>query len=122
MPPKRHFGKEATDKMKSFLDEQLGRRYSVKGIVRRKKNKGIHCSQLASSTINLTSKLTFEDCHLITPKQLIDDVAPYYPTRRLAELPEHVDTRSSCRKSWDRFKRKFLFCSWSCREAFSWFW
>src|SRR5688572_30047563 len=50
--PLRAYDAEEVARMKKYLDEQLGRRYSVKSYVRKKPADGIHCAELASTTLN----------------------------------------------------------------------
>jgi hypothetical protein len=74
--PKPAYTSEETSRMRVYLDGQLGRRYSVKNYVRGKPYDGIHCAELASSTLNASGRYSFADCHKINPQALYAAVAP----------------------------------------------
>jgi hypothetical protein len=109
-------------KMRAFLDEQLGRRYSVKNYVRGKPYDGIHCAELASNTLNASGRYTFEDCHKINPQALFAAVTPTHAAAELLTIPA-LEVREPW---WTRTQRRWsgwmTWCGWSCKEAWLFLW
>ena len=68
--PAAEFSATQITAMRAALDEQLGRPYSVKKYVRDKPSDGIHCAELASTTLNASGRFAFQDCHRIHPSAL----------------------------------------------------
>ena len=58
MQPKKPLNEQHAADLKSYLDRQLDRRYSVRGIVRGKTGDGIHCAELASQALNVAGLTT----------------------------------------------------------------
>src|SRR5262245_41196382 len=57
--PKTAYTDEEVAKMRTYLDGQIGRRYSVKNYLRGKPYDGVHCAELASSTLNQSGRYAF---------------------------------------------------------------
>jgi hypothetical protein len=110
------------DKMRTHLDGQLNRRYSVKGYVRGKPSDGIHCAELASTTLNQSGRYKFEDCHKINPQALYKSLLPTH----LAPSPLSIPPIAIQESWWLRAKRRSVawgtWCGWSCREAWLFCW
>ena len=117
--PERPFNETERHAMRQYLDEQIGRRYSVKGYVRGKEVAGIHCAELASHMLNESGRYQWEGCHSITPHKLQELVDPTYQDPVALELPPYETEETWCQRSqrrWDSFRE---WCSWSCGEAWS---
>src|SRR5262245_5147994 len=109
-------------KMRTYLDSQLGRRYSVKNYVRGKPYDGIHCAELTSSTLNASGRYAYADCHKIHPKALYQLVAETHAAPQRVALPD-----LEISEPWYvRFQRRSLgwmnWCGWSFREAWLFLW
>lgn len=69
--PARPFSPQDTIKMLDYLDAQIGRKYSVKSYIQGKDCDGIHCSELASKTLNKTGKYTITNPGQVSPCELL---------------------------------------------------
>jgi len=120
--PKVDYLSEEIEKMRSHLDQQLGRRYSVKNYVRGKPYDGIHCAELASSTLNQSGRYAFAECHKLNPQALYSAILPTHSTPQVVAIPA-LETQEPWRlrlkRSWSGW---FNWCRWSCREAWLWCW
>jgi hypothetical protein len=120
--PKVAYKPDEIAKMRTYLDEQLGRRYSVKNYVRGKPYDGIHCAELAATTLTHSGRYTLEDCHKLHPQALYTAVLSTHASPELIPIPPLV-TKDPWRL---RFQRRWLgwstWCGWSCREAWLFFW
>lgn len=109
-------------RMRSFLDSQLGRRYSVKNYVRGQPYDGIHCAELASTTLNKSGRYAFADCHSINPQALYTAVLAQHAPPETVTIAPLVATESW----WVRAQRRCLgwlvWCRWSSREAWLFLW
>jgi hypothetical protein len=119
--PKIDYAPDEARRMQEFLDSQLGRRYSIKNYVRGKPYDGIHCAELASTTLNQSGRYAFADCHKIHPRALYEAMlATHCP-------PEQIEAAEPlASEAWSvRFKRScsgwWNWCGWSCREAWLFF-
>jgi hypothetical protein len=120
--PKVAYAEAETKKMRSYLDQQLGRRYSVKNYVRGKPYDGIHCAELASSTLNQSGRYDFADCHKLNPQALYTAVLPTHAGPEAISIPSLVTQepwRLRMQRSWLAW---FTWCRWSCREAWLFCW
>ena len=94
--PKVAYAEEET-KVRSYLDQQLGRRYSVKNYVRGKPYDGIHCDELASSTLNQSGRYDFADCHKLNPQAAYTAVLPTHAGPEAISIPPLVTrNRGGC--------------------------
>jgi hypothetical protein len=105
--------------MRHYLDEQIGRRYSVRSYLRGEEGTGIHCAELASHTLNESGRYQWDHCHSITPTALQDLVDPTYgvPVEVKLSLQEPEETWCArAQRRWDGFRD---WCSWGCGEAWT---
>lgn len=113
---------EETAAMKKFLDEQIGRRYSVKNYVRGKPYDGIHCAELTGRTLNASGRYALEDCHKINPKALYELVVPTHATFQWLEIPP-LEAKEPLLVRWQRKTAGWMvWCRWSWREAWLFLW
>ncbi|WP_425617978.1 hypothetical protein NA78x_001670 [Anatilimnocola sp. NA78] len=119
LEPKEKFSVSEATAMQEFLDEQLGRRYSVKNYVRGKPGDGTHCAELAANTLNRTGRFEFAEPYKIYPAKLLELVEPKYrPKVELAIAPPPVIEPWYVR--WGQCTQQSCgWCGWSCREAWS---
>jgi hypothetical protein len=120
--PKQPYRSEEVAAMRSYLDRQLGRRYSVKNYVRGKPYDGIHCAELASSTLNESKRYVFKECHKITPQALYSAIEASYVPANHESLAAELPKESWCTRAKRRTSGWFTWCGWSCREAWLFFW
>jgi hypothetical protein len=122
LSPERKFTVAEVTAMQEFLDEQLGRRYSVKNYIRNKPGDGTHCAELAANTLNRSGRFDLENPHAIHPAKLLTIIAPEYPAKS-----EYTIGRFAVTEPWYvRWGRccstSGSWCTWSCREAWSYVW
>ena len=120
--PQRKFSPGEITAMQEFLDEQLGRRYSVKNYVKGRPGDGTHCAELAANTLNRSGRFDLEAPHTIHPAKLLTIIEPEFPHKSeytIAPLaviePWYVRWGRCCSTSCN-------WCGWSCREAWSFAW
>jgi hypothetical protein len=120
--PEPEYSADEAAKMRAFLDAQLGRRYSVKNYVRGKPYDGIHCAELTSSTLNQSGRYDFRDCHTIHPQALYSLVLESHASPQVVAIPKPAE-RESWLVRWQRCCLGwFVWCRWSSREAWLFFW
>ncbi len=117
--PERPFSEAERQAMRHYLDEQIGRRYSVKGYVRGKESAGVHCAELASHTLNESGRYHWEHCHSINPSKLQELIDPTYRDPATVDLPPFETDETWCQRAQRRWDSICNWCSWSCGEAWS---
>jgi len=120
--PKLAYSSNETARMRAYLDGQLGRRYSVKNYVRGRAYDGIHCAELASSTLNASGRYAFADCHKINPQALYAAVAPMHLAAERLTIPAVEVQEPLSSRAARRWGRWLTWCGWSCKEAWFWLW
>jgi len=120
--PARKFTAAETTAMREYLDEQLGRRYSVKNYVVGQPGDGTHCAELAANMLNHSGRFDLADTHKIHPARLLAIIEPEYslktehPIGAVAQTdPWYIRWSRCCRSTGN-------WCAWSCREAWSFCW
>jgi hypothetical protein len=120
--PQRKFTAAENTAMQEYLDDQLGRRYSVKNYVKGKPGDGTHCAELAANTLNSSGRFDLTECHKIHPAKLLTIIEPEFPTKAEYAIgspavvePWYVRWSRQCGESCS-------WCGWSCREAWSFCW
>jgi hypothetical protein len=122
VPPKKAYSEAEVSKLRTFLDEQVGRRYSVRNYVRDKPGEGIHCAELASTALNQTGRHSFDDCHTIHPQALYAAMLPISAAPQEVAIAPPAVKESWCVRSQRRASEWFTWCGWSCGEAWAWCW
>lgn len=120
--PEKPYTKVEAGAMRHYLNEQVGRRYSVKGYLRGEDTAGIHCAELASHTLNESGRYQWEDCYSITPSRLQELIDPTYAAPVELKLPALESEETWCvraQRRWDSFR---LWCSWGCGETWAFCW
>ncbi|MBC7856087.1 MAG: hypothetical protein IAF94_21870 [Pirellulaceae bacterium] len=116
--PERPFTAAERQAMRQYLEEQIGRRYSVKNYVRGEEGRGIHCSELASQAMNASGRYQWEHCYSINPSHLQELIDPTYRDAAVVDLPT-VAEETWCQRSQRRWDHIRTWCAWSCGEALS---
>lgn len=109
-------------KMREFLDAQVGRRYSVKNYVKGKPGDGIHCAELASTTLTKSGRYRFEEFHRINPQALYTAVLSTHEPPREITIPDSDLTETWCVRAQRRWAECWTWCGWSCGEAWALCW
>jgi hypothetical protein len=122
MEPRKPFTAAEHAAMRQWLDEQLGRRYSVRGIVRGKTGDGIHCAELTSHCLNATGRTTIAECHKQSPAAVMDFARPHYKAKYAAKIASPVVEETWCERAWRKWTHWSMMCRWSCGEAWRFCW
>jgi hypothetical protein len=144
--PKQAYTAAEVAAMRKFLDSQLGRRYSLRDYVKGNKgdsvystgvgpvsvqvavqveNKpapGIHCAQLACTTLNQSGRYAFQNCHKIHPQALYAAVLPTHMAPKELAIAPPAAQESWCARANRRWGEIWSWCGWGCGEAWAMCW
>lgn len=120
--PKAEYTTDDIEKMRSYLDQQLGRRYSVKNYVRGKPYDGIHCAELAATTLNQSGRYAFAECHKLNPQSLYATILPTHSEPQWVTIPPLETAEPWTQRFYRRWDGWFTWCRWSCRESWLFLW
>jgi len=119
MRPTDSFTKQQSASMKSYLDSQIGRRYSIRGYVRDKEGDGIHCAEFTANMLTRTGKLRFTECYNENPSTLLNKVVPLYETRSEITITTPTTEKSWCDSQWKWWGDFSSWCGWSSYETWT---
>ena len=119
--PRTSYTPQQTEAMRTFLEEQLKRRYSIKGYVRGDSD-GIHCAELAGRTLCTAGALDIERCQDESPSTIFEKVKPLSRPPAVIALAEPEERESWCTRSWNDWSYFNNWCQWSCWEAYTFCW
>ena len=104
-------------KMRTFVKQELGRKYSVKSYVRDRPAEGVHCSEFASNVLNASKCYTFRQPHRTTPVRFVTALSASYDAPTAVNVP----TRSAswCRQTADCWNDFWGWCGWACVETWN---
>jgi hypothetical protein len=122
LTPTPAYSAEETTKMRVYLEAQVGRRYSVKNYVRERPSDGIHCAELAASTLNQSGRYAFEDCCKLHPQALYTALLTTHASPREINIPLLEMKESWCARAQRWWAGRYVWCGWSLREAWLWCW
>jgi hypothetical protein len=122
LEPKAALSKQQATDLKTYLDNQLDRRYSVKGIVRGKTSDGIHCAELASQALNVAGLTDIDDCHKQTPAAVRDTARAMCDPPYRASFAAQPAQETWCDRAWRRWTNVAVMCRWSWGEAWRFCW
>jgi hypothetical protein len=128
--------------MRTFLDAQIGRRYSLRNYVLKEKSdgkhdaelgplkieiavgghqptEGIHCAELASTTLVESGRYDFTNCHKINPHALYTAVLPTHHAPEEVAVPPLAVKESWCVRAQRLWSEAWTWCGWSCGEAWA---
>ena len=119
MAPREKFTWREIRAMKTYLDGQLGRRYSVKGYVRNRPASGIHCAELIADTLAYSGRIKFAETHRLSPGVLVTKVSVTYEagTRTEIRVSKPVLPETWCDRQWTTWFAFSAWCRWACGEA-----
>jgi len=122
--PDKPYTKEELGKMKVFLESQVGRRYSIRGYLRKIPGTGIHCSEMCATALESSGRCNFsvQNCE-ISPGDLHDWISGHHQVGNQLYVrikPEH--RRTLCSRWSDWWKHKGTACGWSCCESLTFCW
>lgn len=116
--PKVRLTADQLSAQKQFLDDQVGRRYSLRGYIRGIPGDGIHCSEMSAGMLGYERpysispaglRTAISDSHVQVGKQFYVEIKPEYQ-------------RSWCQRSADWWKDRGRWCDWSFGESWRWCW
>ena len=122
MRPKRPYSRQQLTRMQSYLDSQLGRRYSVKGYVRKRPTDGIHCAEFASTALMCTGRFQFRERYRLSPGELIEQIESRHDGPYRVKLPTRQPSPSWPKRTWHRWLDFQSWCLWAYWEAFRFCW
>jgi len=119
------FGSKSEDssselaRKKEYLDDQVGRRYSLRGYIRRIPGDGIHCSEMTAEMLGLSRP------YAVSPYKLRSIVSE--TTHVQIGKQFYVEIKPEHQRSWgtrtaDWWKDRGRWCDWSCGESWRWCW
>ena len=116
------YSAEESGKMQAFLESQIGRRYSVKNYVRGKPYDGIHCAELASTTLNQSGRYTFAQNHKIHPQAFYNAVLSTHTRPEEIAIPPPTVKEAWTLRATRRWTEWWTWCGWSFREVWLFCW
>jgi hypothetical protein len=116
------YSADESGKMQAFLESQIGRRYSVKNYVRGKPYDGIHCAELASTTLNQSGRYTFEQNHKIHPQAFYNAVLQAHTRPEEIAIPPPTVKEAWTLRATRRWTEWWTWCGWSFREVWLFCW
>ncbi|MFM2094514.1 MAG: hypothetical protein RIS70_1638 [Planctomycetota bacterium] len=116
--PSKSYSPQACTDMRSFLQSQIDRRYSIKNYVKGRNGDGIHCAELTAETLNQSGRFQFSNSFAISPGELAESIRPHYEGAIGVQLAPPLE-RSWCERSTDWWLGFVHWCGWSCNEALS---
>ena len=144
--PKQPYTGDELARMREFVDAQIGRRYSVRNYVRgksdgphtakvgplevqvavdtgeRKSSDGIHCAELASSTLSASGRYDFADFHKIHPQALYTAVLATHQAPVQVAVATPATAETWCVRAQRRWAGYWNWCRWGCGEAWAFCW
>src|SRR5262245_33049222 len=119
LPPQKPYSNVEKAAMRKFLAEQLGRPYSVAGYVKHKDAVGIHCAELAASTLTASGRYDFHEPRSIPPAAFYDQVQPTHRAAEILTLPDAAPRESWCQRANRRWGEIWRWSCWGCSEAWA---
>jgi hypothetical protein len=117
LSPKKPFSAGEILAMKEFAVRQIGRRYSVKGILRGQSVEGMSCAQFVAATLQQTGRIRFPQTFNQTPSSVLQHTRELYtgmsPVRMTGGRPEPGWLESADRN----FQGARTWWKWSTWEA-----
>lgn len=123
--PRRPYSKEEKKRMRSYLEDQIGRRYSIRGYLRNIPGDGIHCSEMCAGAVESSGRRSFtRSNYRISPGYLRDlvSVGHYQQGKKLLVETKKQDQQSLCSRWSAWWKERGTLCGWSCWETLRFCW
>lgn len=124
MKPEKPYSKEEIAKMREFLEDQVGRRYSIRGYLRKVPGEGIHCAEMCAGALEASGRCEFSDAnYTYSPGELHDIVPDYTQFGKKLYVRIKDEHRRSVASRWkDWWRHKGSMCGWSCVETMTFCW
>lgn len=122
LQPKRPYSEQRIVDMRAYLDDQIGRRYSIKGIVRGKPGDGIHCAEFVATALVRSGRFRATNVHGLRPETIVQNVAPLHASPVNVSIRARKSQESWCSRSWKQWDSVQTWCSWACYEALLFCW
>jgi len=122
LQPKRPYSPQQIAKMRAYLNEQLGRRYSIKGVVRRKPSDGIQCAEYVATALSKTGRYRVTDAHTLHPATIVLKATPLHEAPLIVSIRARKTQESWCSRSWKQLDSIRVWCSWAWYEAVMFCW
>ena len=117
--PQRPYTAAELAAMRAFLNDQLGRRYSLLNYVKDEEGDGIHCAELAGSALNATGRYSFEQPHSIHPSAFLKHVKPTHRPAETLTFSASVAKQTWCQRADRRWGEIWRWTRWSCGEVWA---
>lgn len=122
LEPKRPYSQNEVADMKTYMNKQIGRRYSIKGIVRGKPSDGIHCAEFVATTLVRSGRFRATNVHALRPATIVQQAAPLHASPANVSITSRKSRESWCSRSWKQWDSVQAWCSWACYEALVFCW
>lgn len=124
MLPDKPYSEKEIGNMREYLEKQVGRRYSVKGYLRKIPGDGIHCSEMCASALEASGRCDFPEPNCTySPRDLHEFIADYHQFGKKLYVRIKGEYRRPVTSRWkDWWKHKSSMCGWSCIETMTFCW
>lgn len=119
--PRAPYTAAQTTAMRGLVEEQLKRRYSIKGYVRGQSD-GVHCAELAARTLCKANALDLPRCQDECPATLLAKITPLSRPLAVIAIEEPVERSTWCERTTNDWLGFTNWCQWSCWEAWTFCW
>lgn len=121
--PNNPYSKEQVCDMKTFLEKQVGRRYSIKGYLTNTTSDGIHCSEMCSLALEASGKYEFSRQNCTYSPGDLHNFLPYHRIgNKLYFRIKDCHRRTMPSRIYDWCKKKGTTCTWGCLETLAICW
>jgi len=111
LQPSQPYSTKQVADMKAYLDEQIGRRYSVKGVVRRKPSDGIHCAEYVATALKRSGRFRVTNAHALHPATIVRSTGPLHRSPANVSITSRKSQESWCARSWKQWTSVRTWCS-----------
>jgi hypothetical protein len=118
--PRRSYTSSEKVKMRAYLEDQVGRTYSIRGYLRDVPGTGIHCSELVAAAIESTGRRNFVSAnHSLSPGELTSLISIDHVRqgKKLVVQTKKSERRTLCQRWSSWWKGRGTLCGWSCWET-----
>jgi hypothetical protein len=118
--PNRPYTQDELTAMKTYLDEQVGRRYSVRGYLRKTPGDGIHCAEMCATALEKAGVVDFSTTNCtLSPGTLREAVTAIHHRdgQKLYVTIRKEFRRSTGQRLKDYWSAQKTMCGWSWKES-----
>jgi hypothetical protein len=123
--PQQPYTKDEVASMRAYLDGQVGRRYSIRGYLRKIAGDGIHCSEMCAAAVESTGRHNFtRSNYQISPGYLqkVTSLSHRQQGKKLLVETKKKDRQSLCSRWSAWWGERGTLCGWSCWETLRFCW